>query len=358
MMPDELTCEQKDSPGEKRAIKCVIWDLDNTLWHGVLLEDQHISLRPEVLEVVKELDRRGILNSIASKNDHDIAMATLQQLGISEYFLYPQIHWHSKVKSVQDIAASLNVALDALAFVDDQPAERAEVAFFLPQVLCIDSADVHTMLHMPEMNPRFITRDARRRRQMYLDDIKRAKDEKDFIGSQEAFLATLNMVFTISAASVEDLQRAEELTLRTHQLNTTGRTFSYEELDMFRLSPSHKLLVAGLDDKYGSYGKIGLALLECDERVWTIKLLLMSCRVMSRGVGMVMISYIAQMARKAHVRLLAEFVPNGRNRMMYITYKFAGFKEIRKADNFVVLENDMIHTQPFPEYVTMIADES
>jgi len=336
---------------KKQSIKCVVWDLDNTLWDGVLLEDDQVSLRTDVVDIIKTLDSRGILNSIASKNEHAAAAKKLEQFGLSAYFLYPQINWNSKAASISEIAKSINVGLDTLAFVDDQAFEREEVGFSLPQVLCIDANNVSTLLDMPEMKPRFITEDSTRRRQMYFSDIARNQAEKEFIGPSEEFLATLEMVFTISSAREEDLRRAEELTVRTHQLNTTGYTYSYEELNEFRQSDTHKLLIAELDDKYGTYGKIGLTLLECHADVWMIKLLLMSCRVMSRGVGTIMINHIMNLAKSAGVRLRAEFVANDRNRMMYITYKFGGFREVEKVDDIVVFENDLSHIQPFPRYV-------
>lgn len=106
------------------------------------------------------------------------------------------------------------------------------------------------------------------------------------------------MKFTIYPAQEEDLQRAEELTVRTNQLNATGRTFSYEELDMLRKSPHHRLLVCQLEDKYGDYGKIGLALIHMLDTHWKLEMLLMSCRVVSRGVGTVLLSCILQEARQ------------------------------------------------------------
>jgi len=336
-----------------KAIKCVVWDLDQTLWDGVLLEDDQVVLRPGVLEVIKTLDSRGILHSIASKNDHAAAMQKLEQFGLSEYFLYPQINWNSKASSVREIARSINIGVDTLAFVDDQSFEREEVAFSVPEVLVIAADDIAAMPDMPEMNPRFITEDSQKRRLMYLSDIARDEAEKAFVGPSEEFLATLDMVFTIALAREEDLKRAEELTVRTHQLNTTGYTYSYEELDAFRQSAAHKLFVASLDDTFGSYGKIGLALLECRAHVWTVKLLLMSCRVMSRGVGTIMMNHLMNLAKQAGARLQAEFVPNDRNRMMYITYKFGGFKEVEKVGNLVIFENDLSHIQPFPPYVTV-----
>ncbi|MEO7019413.1 MAG: HAD-IIIC family phosphatase [Ktedonobacteraceae bacterium] len=340
-----------------KSIKCVVWDLDNTIWNGILLEDTQVTLRPSVVEALETLDSRGILLSIASRNDHETTMRKLEELDLKKYFLYPQINWNTKSSSIQAIAKSLNISMDTFAFIDDQPFEREEVNFAIPEILCIDAARVSEICALPEMMPRFITDDSHQRRQLYLSDIERNTIEKDFVGSNEEFLATLDMTFTIAHAQEEDLRRAEELTVRTHQLNTTGYTYSYEELNAFRHSSAHKLFVSGLEDKYGTYGKIGLTLIECQEDAWIVKLLLMSCRVMSRSVGSVMMNYLMNLAKQANVRLLAEFVPNDRNRMMYVTYKFGGFKEVEKKDNLVVFEADLARIQPFPSYVTLSVEE-
>lgn len=342
---------------KRSTVKCVVWDLDNTLWDNVLLEDKQVTLRSGVLDVIKALDGRGILHSIASRNDYATAMSKLEQFGVSEYFLYPQINWDSKSSSIKAIARALNIGLDTLAFIDDQPFEREEVAFSCPQVLCIDSACIDEIPDLPEMSPRFITGASQVRRQMYRSDIERNKAEEEFTGSNEEFLATLRMVFTLAQAREEDLQRAEELTVRTHQLNTTGRTYSYEELDQFRQSPNHKLLVADLQDKYGTYGKIGLALIDCDEDIWTIRLLLMSCRVMSRGVGTIFMTHIMQLAHDAGVRLQADFISNERNRAMYVAYKFGGFKELQRDGELIIFEADLGRIQALPEYVTVHIDK-
>jgi FkbH-like protein len=336
---------------EKQSIKCVVWDLDDTVWDGILLEDREVKLRPHVVHLLKTLDERGILHSIASRNDHDAAMAKLKEFGIDEYFLYPQINWNSKASSVAQIAQDINIGLDAVAFIDDQPFEREEVAFSHGDVLCLDSACLDGVLDRPELNPRFITDDSRLRRRMYMADIARNRVEADYVGPKEEFLATLAMVFTIAPCREEDLKRAEELTVRTNQLNATGYTYSYDELDELRRSPRHELLIASLEDRHGSYGKIGLALVEKGQEIWTLKLLLMSCRVMSKGVGTILLNHILRKAKDAGARLQAEFVSNDRNRQMLITYKFAGFKEVERAGEVILFENDYSVLQPPPAYV-------
>jgi len=348
---------QKKAEGSGKVVKVLVWDLDNTLWNGTLLEGDDVRPREGVVEVLEPLDARGILHSIASKNDHAAAMEKLRELGLDHYFLYPQIHWSSKAMSVRRIAESINIGMDAVAFVDDQPFERDEVRHSEPEVLILDAADVSTLPELPELMPRFITDESALRRSMYQADIDRGKAEEGYEGPQEEFLATLEMVFTLGPARKEDLQRAEELTVRTNQLNTTGYTYSYDELNAFRRSDDHLLLVAGLDDRYGTYGKIGLALVEKnkeeDEEIWSIRLLLMSCRVMSRGVGTIMLNHIMSLAKEAGARLQAEFRSNDRNRMMLVTYKFGGFREVDRKGDLVVFENDLDRIQPFPDYVNV-----
>ncbi len=346
------------SKKKQKEIKCVVWDLDNTFWDGILTESDDVKLKSGIEEILKILDGRGILHSISSKNNHNDAMRKLKEFNLDHYFLYPEINWNAKSTSIAKIRENLNIGMDTIVFIDDQPFEREEVLSAHEEIICMDAADYQKLVTHPRLNPKFITEDSKRRRLMYLEDLERKNEEADFEGPKEEFLSTLEMKFVISEAREEDLQRAEELTVRTNQLNATGRTYSYDDLNMFRQSPDYKLLVCELTDKYGSYGKIGIALVELHEDCWHLKLLLMSCRVMSRGVGTVLMTYILSEAKKANVRLLADFVPTDRNRMMYVTYKFANFNEIQtNEDGSVVMENDLSMIQPFPKYIEVKVPE-
>ncbi len=348
----------KKAVNEKQSIKCVVWDLDNTIWEGVLLESKEVEAKREVITIIKEIDRRGILQSIASKNHFNDAKTKLKEIQIWEYFLYPEIHWNSKSVSLKNISKSLNIGLDTFAFIDDQIFEREEVKSEIPEVTCLDVIELPNFLEMPRMNPRFITLESGQRRQMYMSDIDRNNAEEKYIGPSQSFLESLEMVFEIKVAGKEDLKRAEELTIRTHQLNTTGYTYSYEELDDFRYSNNHLLLIAKLQDKYGSYGTIGLSLVEKHEEFWDIKLLLMSCRVMSRGVGSILMNYIMNQAKDTGVNLRAEFVSNSRNRMMYMTYKFSGFEEIDQRGDLIIFEHSLDEIQPVSNHVKVLYPES
>ena len=337
--------------GVQKKIKCLVWDLDNTLWDGVLLEDGNVRLKDGIPEILDELDRRGILLSISSKNDKQEAMEKLKELGIDEYFIYPRIGWESKAKSIKEIADALNIGIDTFAFIDDQPGEREEVAFAWPQVMTIDAADYKDLLNMERLKPRYITEDSRMRRLMYLADLERKNEESKFEGSSEEFLKTLDMAMTVATVSTGDLERAEELTLRTNQLNSTGITYSFEELEGFIHSPDHIFLIADLKDKFGTYGKIGLMLLEETAEEIRIKLLLVSCRVMTRGIGSAFLVHAIKLASEKGKRLTADFVDTGRNRIMYITYKLMGFEEISESDGISLLVYKGEGAREYPPYL-------
>lgn len=338
--------------GEK--IKCIVWDLDNTIWDGILSEDANVKLNEKALEVIKTLDERGILQSVCSKNDFNSAAAKLKEFGIFDYFLYPQISWNSKSEGIKSIQKSLNIAMKTFAFVDDQEFEREEVKYALPEVRCLDAVEIPNILDMDMFMPKFITSDSKNRRMLYQNDIKRNKIQEEFVGTDEDFLRSLEMKFTVEKVKEDDLGRAEELTVRTHQLNATGHTYSYDELKAFSEDDNYLVLIAQLEDKYGTYGKIGLALIEIQEGKWFLRLMLMSCRVMSRGVGTVLLEYIARKAQENNVELYAEFVPTDVNRIMYITYKFAGFKKVGTEGESEILKADSEKSYRVPDYLTLV----
>jgi FkbH-like protein len=353
-----MNCLELSTSGESQGvatIKCLVWDLDNTLWQGTLAEGDEVVVTPEVRHIIATLDERGILQSIASKNEAELVQPMLRRMQLEEYFLHPQINWSPKSLSIGRIARLLNIATDAIAFIDDERYERDEVASELADVLCIDAAELSGLLGRERLQPRFITDEARTRRAMYQGAIRRELLEKEFGGPREEFLASLGMKFTITPAQQQDLHRLEELVARTHQLNTTGYIYTHEELECLLRSDRHELLVASLEDRYGPYGKIGLALIEKAPQQWTIRSFLMSCRVISRGVGSVFLNYILSEARAARVRLLAQMIRNEHNRKMYTTYRLSGFVEISRRGPLEVMEHSLDGVPPCPRYVQLRA---
>lgn len=333
-------------------IKCVVWDLDHTVWDGILLESSSVPpLRPGIKEAMATLDERGILQSVASRNDPEVAAAALAAHGIEHYFLYPQIGWGAKSAAVQTIAERLNIGINTFAFVDDQPFERDEVQSVHADVRVYGHDQAARLPALQEFTPLQLTADSRNRRVMYQQDAVRQQAEGEFKGPQEAFLRSLELSLTLKPAREADLQRAEELTVRTNQLNTTGITYSAEQLRALIASPEHQVIVANLTDKYGDYGAIGLVLLSVLDACWCVDLFLMSCRVMSRGVGGVILTALRTTCQRRKARLIAQFRHTDRNRIMFITYRFAGFHEEGE-----LLVNDLERIPPLPDYIDLNID--
>jgi methoxymalonate biosynthesis protein len=306
-------------------VKCLVWDLDNTLWQGTVLEGDQVRLPDVVREVIVELDARGILQSVASKNDHEIAWEHLEHLGIAEYFVLPQIGWGPKSDSVRRIADRLNFAHHAIAFIDDQPTERAEVSFHLPEVRCYPAQRASTLPQLPEFSPAVTTVDSRHRRQIYQIGFRRDAERAEFTGPDEEFLRSLELVMRIGRATEAELSRVEELTVRTSQMNATGVHYSATTLRGLLADPRHDVLIVTLADRFGPHGAVGIMLLDKYPGVWHLKLLTTSCRVISFGAGSTILNWLINQAAVARVHLVADFRGTDRNRMMEITYRFAGF---------------------------------
>lgn len=336
---------------KQKQIKCVIWDLDNTVWDGVLSEGGGAHLLPGVEETIRTLDERGIVNSIASKNDYETAMRRLKDFGLEELFLCPQISWNPKSVSVGRIQTLLNIKPEATAFVDDSAFERDEVQFASPLTRVYPADEAGMLADRPEFQVRFVTEDAANRRKMYQADLQRQEAEEQFTGNNDEFLSTLHMKMDLAPVTEQDLQRAEELTIRTHQLNSTGYTYSYEELLELSRSKNYIFRICGLTDDYGTSGKVGLLLLEEKEEVLLLKLLIVSCRVMTRGIGSALLCYATQLAERKGKRLQAEFFETEYNRIMYVTYKFAGFEEVQEEGREILLEYQGEEALPFPDYL-------
>ncbi|MEU4311713.1 amino acid adenylation domain-containing protein [Nocardia sp. NPDC024068] len=339
-------------------VKCLVWDLDDTVWDGVVLENDRPVPTPAALRSLRALDDRGILHAVASRGELAIATDQLRRHGIEDLFSAIQVGWGPKSEAVRAIAESLGIGLDTVAFVDNDPVERAEVAAALPQVRCYPAEQVAELPELPEFVPEVITAESRRRRDYYRAERARRTGENEYAGSDADFLASLGLELTVRRATAADLDRAYELTVRTHQLNTTGRTFDLAELRELCGSPDHEVLVADLRDRFGEYGTIGLAVTRRRGTDSVLLLTLMSCRVMSRGVGGPFIRFLIERARAAGLRPTAEFVPTTANRVMLVTLRFAGFAVAATDGDHVLLAHDPEHRDPPAPHVRVVGEIS
>jgi FkbH-like protein len=319
-------------------VKCVVWDLDNTVWSGILLEGDAVEPRAEVVELIQALDARGVINSVASRGDDALALAKLEQLGICGLLIAPQIGLQDKSRSIELIAEHLGIGLDTVAFVDDDRFERAEVASRLPQVKCIDAIEIEPLLAIARQPIEEFTVEARGRRVFFQSELLR-REAENACGDNEAFRRSLNMRLDVRPAKPDDLRRVTELISRTNQMNSSGRYLPLDTLQRYIETGERWLLVAEYQDRFGDLGCVGVALICPEPDRWTLELLLVSCRVLSRGVGGAFLQTIIERALAHEVRLLAEYVPLDRNRIMSLALGLAGFQAIEKrADGSLLME--------------------
>ena len=276
-----------DAEHPAAKVKCLVWDLDNTLWNGTLIETEDpasLKLNPQVTETIKEMDRRGIIQSVASKNDFEPAMDILRKLGIADYFLYPQISWEPKSISMEQIAKNLNIGLDTLALIDDSAFERRQVYSECPQVRTYDATEISGLTERAEFDVP-VTVESRRRRGMY-----RAEEQRNTLMQADhtdilEFLRQCNLKLHIfSPATEEEKQRCYELILRTNQLNMSGRKFAPEEFDEMLARSGHTNFAFSCEDDFGAYGIVGFGQYRVDHGVMIFTEFAMSCRVAGKFV--------------------------------------------------------------------------
>jgi FkbH-like protein len=301
-----------------KKVKCVIWDLDNTLWDGILVEDgsQNLRLKPGIPEIVKELDGRGILHSIASKNNPDEALQVLRRFQLDEYFLFPQISWQPKSQAVKVIAAALNIGMNTVLFVDDSDFELREVEAACPDVRVM-RAEQYPSLPEIEACQVPVTAEAQGRRKMYQVESSRQKVATAFGQDYLAFLRHCDITLNVRPLTEANLDRVHELTQRTNQMNFSGNRYTRELLQGILSTNYLDTYVLDCEDRFGNYGVIGFSMV--DRREPRMTDLMFSCRVQSKRVehaflAFLIRSHIAESGKDFHAnyRATERNAPSGR----------------------------------------------
>jgi FkbH-like protein len=327
-----------------RSRKCLVLDCDNTLWGGVVGEDGINGIRlgtthpgsafRDFHAAILDLYHRGILLALNSKNNEADAMAVFQEHSGSllkpEHFVAQRINWQDKAANLVEIAAELNIGIDSLVFVDDNPVECEFVRQSLPDVLVVQ---------LPPDPPRFrgilqsmrcfdtlaLNDEDRRRSTMYRVEAERSQIKRQS-GSLEDYLRSLEMVFTIGTADASTSPRISQLTQKTNQFNVTTRRYSEEDIIRFADDPSTVVYWASLRDRFDDSGLIAVAIVVFHADTCRIDTLLMSCRVIGRGVERGLVAHIAKEAMKNGCKhLLGEFIPTAKNSLAANLFSDLGF---------------------------------
>jgi FkbH-like protein len=341
-------------PAEK--IKCVAWDLDNTLWRGTLIEDgeSHLVLRPEALDLIKQLDERGIVQTVVSKNNHDDAMKVIEANGLQDYFLYPAINWGRKSANLQAVADQLNINVDTFGLIDDSAFERNEVSTVLPMVRVYKEDALAELLTLPEFDVP-ITSASRLRRQSYLADVRRTRIQESFGDDYAAFLRSCEIRLRLfEPRSDADIQRCVELIQRSNQLNLSGKRYTIEEFRGFLAAPTQLCIAMDCSDKFGNYGIIGFARVDESGADPVVTDFVMSCRVAQKFVERTFYAWLGMHEKKAgSARLLARFVRTKRNQLLVEVFKQLPFQTVSELPDGSLVSMDLL--TPFePETVMAV----
>jgi len=335
--------------------KCLVLDMDNTLWGGVLGEAgiDGIALGPDYPgNVFVDFQKRilalrdtGILLAAASKNNaadvEDVLTNHPSCLLKREHFSAFEVHWEDKATSLRRIATSLNIGLDSLVFFDDNPAERAWVKEQLPEVTVLDvSTNIlsysSTLADCGCFDLTSLTTEDLSRSQLYAEDLQR-RELQTQTGSLEDFLRGLDMTLTFGLADEQSLPRIVQLLGKTNQFNLTTRRHNAADLKAM-LDAGGIILWSKLRDRFGDNGLIAVGIvLPEDAATWRLDSFLMSCRVIGRGVETALLSFIIMNIKsRGASSLLAEFIPTRKNQPALAFLTSHGFTKLDDSSELFI----------------------
>jgi FkbH-like protein len=343
---------------EPVKIKLVIWDADNTLWNGSVYyaDKEAVKIKPGTAAALKELDKRGIISTMCSKNNYEDVEVLLKKFEIEKYFKEPQIGWGLKSEAIKKISKIFNMPFCNILFVDDDPFQRAEVRSQISEINITELADPIDILDIEGIRPEKETEEDKKRVQILKESRNREEAEKSFNGDYKTFLHQCDIKMSIREIKSDDWSRVVQLLNRTNELNATGNRYKLEELVKSYETNKDKILITELSDKFGEYGLIAESIIDTTEQdVWFIRDLTVSCRTMGRGVGSALVIAILNLAKEAKIKKVRGYVRlNESNFRMKPLFEKRGFKkvfddgEIQKYEFY--LGDEILH---YPEWLQM-----
>ncbi|HXW27380.1 MAG TPA: HAD-IIIC family phosphatase, partial [Xanthobacteraceae bacterium] len=328
-----------------KSRKCLVLDLDNTLWGGVVGDDGLDGLvlgqgNPKgeaylaVQRTALDLRERGIVLAVSSKNDDAVAREPFRKhpdmLLREEHIAVFQANWHDKATNLKAIAEALDIGTDALVLLDDNPAERAYVRGALPEV------GVPELPDDPALYPRALlfggyfeavtfSREDRARADAYQANARRAQ-LKEEIGDVSAFLESLAMAINFAPFDKPGRGRVAQLINRSNQFNLTTRRYSESEIARMEADPGLFALQVRLADRFGDNGMICVVICRDAGPTWEVDTWVMSCRVLGRRVEEAVLAEIVNAAGTAgKTAILGDFIDSGRNALVRDHYEKLGF---------------------------------
>ena len=307
--------------------KVIVLDCDQTLWKGVCGEDgpEGVTIDPprQILqELIVAQQKAGKLICLCSKNEESDVWAVFaahQSMPLrKEHLVSWRINWQSKSENLKALAQELQLGLDSFIFIDDNPVECAEVQANSPEVLTIqlpqEAEDIPQFLqHIWAFDQLKVTQEDRARTELYRQNVQREKTRQAAL-TFEDFLTGLGLEVEISALAPEQIERVAQLTQRTNQFNLTTRRRSAGEIQQLWASGELECLVVQVKDRFGDYGLVGVMLFELVSETLKVDSLLLSCRVLGRGVEHQILARLGAIARERRCSwVYVPYIPSQKN---------------------------------------------
>ncbi|MGA9495750.1 MAG: HAD-IIIC family phosphatase, partial [Terriglobales bacterium] len=332
-------------PLSGRVAKVLVSDLDNTLWGGVIGEDgmAGIKVGPEypgaayqaVQRALLDLSRKGILLALCSKNNLDDAMEALEKhpgmLVRAKDFAALRINWTDKAQNLREIAQELNVGIDALAFIDDNPFEREQVRAALPEVTVIDLPKnpleyAGAVRNCAALERLALSSEDKKRTELYAAQKQRTGAELNF-QSREDFFRFLEQEAELEPVSELTLSRVAQLTQKTNQFNLTTRRYTEPQIAEMANQPDWHLFSISVRDRFGDHGVVGVAFAHDKGEQCEVDTFLLSCRVIGRTIETALLARLAESAaQRGCKRLEGWFRPTKKNAPARDFYEQHGFQ--------------------------------
>ena len=354
------------------ARKCLVLDLDNTLWGGVLGEDGPAGVALganypgsaflEFQRHVLDLHARGVILAIASKNNAaDVAemFATNKSMLLTPaHFSAQAVHWRPKSESLREIAAALNIGLEHMVFADDSAAERAEVRQALPGITVIDlpaqpERYAEALLQEGLFDTLGLSAEDRRRGDLYRQRAE-AEAVRGKVGSVEDYYRDLEMVVSVAPVQATSLTRTAQLTQKTNQFNITTRRYTEAEVARRASDPDWFVATIAVRDRFGDNGIVGIVMAQKRASTLEIDTVLLSCRVIGRTIETAMLALLCDRARQYGVAsLLGTIIPTAKNEPARELFAQHGFAQSDVAtDGTTRWHLDLAHaTVAWPEWL-------
>ncbi|HKS43671.1 MAG TPA: HAD-IIIC family phosphatase [Amycolatopsis sp.] len=356
--------------------KCVVLDLDDTLWGGVLGEtgvtgvDLGGTRRGAAFaafqRVVKQLGAQGVLLAVVSKNEPELVARVFREhpdTVLKETdFVAIVANWEAKHDNLRRLAGDLELSVDSFVFVDDSPFERELVRRELPGVAVVE-VDSEPAWHIRNLardgwfDTRELTADDTARVRRYRDEVAR-RGFLDRVASTEDYLRELGIRVRIGPATAAQLPRVSQLTLRTNQFNLTGARLQPPEVRELTADPATAPLVIHAEDRFGDQGLVGVIFTRREEdRMW-IDNFLLSCRVFSRSIEEACLAWVLRHARDAGAALvLGAYRETARNRRVADFYPRNGFVRVAEYGDQVIFRHDLGELPPPPAHIRIDISE-